>query len=117
MALTEAGATVHCLDFPLDPDDTFKKTQDYVSKFSLDSKPRLEYKSVDITDQRTVRKVFDDIAGKGRLDVYIATGNVLYGDKSLNYSNEEFQKAMSDNVNGVLYTAQAVSQGNGDLLI
>ena len=44
------------------------------------------------------------------MDACIAAAGVLHGADCLEYPAEEFQKVMNVNVNGVLYTAQAVGR-------
>ncbi|EJC99856.1 NAD-binding protein [Fomitiporia mediterranea MF3/22] len=110
-ALAEAGATVYCLDLPAEPDKKFIVTQDYVSKLGLARNARLEYASVDVTDQKAVWKVFGDIAEKeGRLDACVAAAGLLRAEKCLDYPAEDFQKVMDVNVNGVMFTAQAAGR-------
>ncbi|KAH8111234.1 NAD-binding protein [Phellopilus nigrolimitatus] len=110
-ALTEAGATVYCLDLPSTPGDTWKATQAYISKLGLTKGARLEYASVDVTDQNAVWDVVAKIAEKeGRLDVCVAAAGILAGAECLDYRAVEFERLMQVNVNGVLYTAQAAGR-------
>ncbi|THH09630.1 hypothetical protein EW145_g1861 [Phellinidium pouzarii] len=60
-ALCEAGAIVHCLDLPEAPGDTWHATQEYVMRLNLPS-ARLEYKKVDVTNQRLVWDIVEKIA-------------------------------------------------------
>lgn len=109
-ALCEAGAIVYCLDLPRSPGEDWQATQKYVSRLGLE-RARLEYASVDVTDQKAVWSVVEQIAGKEkRMDACIAAAGVLHGADCLEYPAEEFQKVMNVNVNGVLYTAQAVGR-------
>lgn len=45
-----------------------------------------------------------------RMDICVAAAGILNGFDCLEYPAEEFQKLMNVNVNGVLYTAQAVGR-------
>ncbi|EJC99848.1 NAD-binding protein [Fomitiporia mediterranea MF3/22] len=110
-ALTEAGATVYCLDLPSQPDESFGATQKYVSKLGLSDNARLEYASVDVTDQKAIWDVVGKIAKKeGRLDACVAAAGILVAEECLEHSAEGFEKQMNVNVNGVLYTAQAAGR-------
>ena len=108
--LCEAGAIVYCLDLPPSPGDEWVATQKYVARLGVPT-ARLEYASVDVTDQKSVWKVVEDIANKEkRMDVCVAAAGILQGYDCLEYPGEEFQRVMSVNVNGCLYTAQAVGR-------
>ncbi|EJC99855.1 NAD-binding protein [Fomitiporia mediterranea MF3/22] len=110
-ALAEAGAAVYCLDLPVEPDKSFGATKAYVSKLGLAGDPRLEYVSVDVTNQKAIWDVVEKIAVKeGRLDVCVAAAGILRGEECLDYPAEEFKKLMDVNVNGVLYSAQAAGR-------
>ncbi|KAH8108262.1 NAD-binding protein [Phellopilus nigrolimitatus] len=110
-ALAEAGAAVYCFDFPSAPDETWKATKSYISRLGLAKDARLEYASVDVTNQKAVKDVVDKIAEKeGRLDVCVAAAGVLRGAECLDYPEVEFEKLMQINMNGVLYTAQAAAR-------
>ncbi|KAL5536258.1 hypothetical protein ACEPAF_79 [Sanghuangporus sanghuang] len=110
-ALAEAGATVYCLDLPKEPDKAFGLTQSYVQRLGLIDSARLEYVSVDVTDQRAVWDILEKIAVKeGRMDACVAAAGILRGGECLDYSAEEFQKLMNVNVNGVLFTAQGAGR-------
>lgn len=108
--LAESGAAVYCLDLPSSPGEEFKATQDYVSRLGVEN-AKLEYASVDVTDQRAVWDVAEKIAQKeGRMDVCIAAAGVLHGADGLEYPAEEFRRVMDVNTNGVLFTAQAAGR-------
>ncbi|KAI5117168.1 hypothetical protein M0805_003984 [Coniferiporia weirii] len=108
--LCEAGATVYCLDLPAVPGADWSATRAYVARMGVEC-ARLEYVPVDVTDQRAVWRVVEDIARReGRMDVCIAAAGVLCGADCLDYPAEDFQKVMSVNVNGVLHTAQAAGR-------
>ncbi|KAL5513787.1 hypothetical protein ACEPAH_4188 [Sanghuangporus vaninii] len=110
-ALAEAGAAVYCLDLPTKPDESFGLTQQYVSRLELTKGARLEYASVDVTDQKAVWDAVRDIADKeGRLDVCIAAAGILHGEECLDYDGKDFQKVMNVNLNGAFYTAQAAGR-------
>ncbi|KAI5116665.1 hypothetical protein M0805_007837 [Coniferiporia weirii] len=110
-ALAEAGATVYCLDLPIKPDDSFSATQSYVSKLGLADGARLEYASVDVTDQKAIWDLVEKIANKEkRIDVCVAAAGILKGEECLDHSSEVFEQLMKVNVNGVLYTAQAAGR-------
>ncbi|EJC99849.1 NAD-binding protein [Fomitiporia mediterranea MF3/22] len=110
-ALAEAGATVYCLDLPLEPDKSFSATQEYVARLGLGDGARLEYATVDVTNQKAIWDVVEKIAEKeGRLDACIAAAGISAGEECLDHSAEGFSKQINVNVNGVFYTAQAVGR-------
>jgi len=112
MALTlcEAGAVAYCLDLPKEPSDEWKATQKYVERMGVEG-ARLEYVSLDVTDQKQVWAEVEKIADKEqRMDVCIAAAGILHGADVLEYPAEDFQRVMNVNVNGVLYTAQAAGR-------
>ncbi|KAF5356917.1 hypothetical protein D9756_006398 [Leucocoprinus leucothites] len=116
LALAEAGATVYCLDLPSSPDAGWLKVQAYVAglpdlALGVKNKGRLEYVSGDMTNQKQMWGIAEDIVKKeGRLDVCIANAGILRGAECLEYSAEEFRKLMDVNVDGVLFTAQAAGR-------
>ncbi|KDR80465.1 hypothetical protein GALMADRAFT_242926 [Galerina marginata CBS 339.88] len=126
LALAEAGATVYCLDLPAEPDDKWRKVQQFAdglpdllpadsqahkSQTQLKPKGRLEYASCDVTKQHEMWALVEKIADKeGRLDICFANAGILRGAEVLDYPAEEFQKIMEINVNGALYTAQAAGR-------
>ncbi|EJD00690.1 NAD-binding protein [Fomitiporia mediterranea MF3/22] len=56
-ALAEAGATVYCLAASEGPSEEWLATQAYVSRLGLVKSARLEYASVDVSDQTAVWEV------------------------------------------------------------
>lgn len=123
VVLAEAGAIVYCLDLPSAPNEEWLKVQKYVAGFpALDLGPgfkpggsvqpsRLEYVSVDVTDQKRTWDVVETIArDAGRLDICIACAGILAGAECLEYPATDFQKIIDINVNGVLHTAQAAGR-------
>ena len=110
-ALCEAGASVYCLDLPDVPGEDWQATQKYVSRLGIET-ARLEYRSVDVTDQKGVWSVVEEIANKEkRMDACIAAAGIL-GETidCLNYGHKEFSEVVNVDVNGALYTAQAVAR-------
>jgi hypothetical protein len=94
MALTlcELGArAVYCLDLPETPSDDWVKTKEYVAKLGNNS--RLEYISVDVTDQQKLWKIGEDIGDKEkRMDVCIAAAGILKSHTDcLEYPAKQFQ--------------------------
>jgi len=108
--LCEAGTAVYCLDLPETPGKEWEATQKYVEKLGVEG-ARLEYRSVNVTDQAAVWDVAEKIGDKeGRMDVCIAAAGILDGYDCLEYPADEFKKIMDVNTNGVLYTAQAAGR-------
>lgn len=79
MALTlcEAGArAVYCFDLPESPSAVWQTTRDYVAKMNNGS--RLEYQSVDVTDQDRVCSAAARIGDQEkRMDVCVAAAGIL----------------------------------------
>ncbi|KZS89878.1 NAD-binding protein [Sistotremastrum niveocremeum HHB9708] len=107
MALSEAGATVYCMDLQATPGAEFNATRDYVRKLGR----KMEYVSVDVTKQKEVWDAVESIGTQeGRVDACIAAAGILNGSHCLEYKDVDFQKVMDVNTNGVLYTAQAAGR-------
>lgn len=96
LAYAEAGAVVYCIDLPSQPDTEFCTVQAHVAglpKVQLDSVGRLEYIACDVTKQKEVWDVMEQIAAKeGRLDVCIACAGIAGVADVLDYPDEDFQK-------------------------
>ncbi|EJD05909.1 NAD-binding protein [Fomitiporia mediterranea MF3/22] len=108
--LAEQGAAVYCLDLPTQPGEEWIATRDYVKKMNIKG-AKLEYASVDVTDQKAVWDAVAKIGDKEkRMDACVAAAGIFQEFDCLEYPAEEFQKVMNVNVNGVLYTAQAVGR-------
>ncbi len=91
--LAEAGAIVYCLDLPAEPGNEWTATAKYVERLGIQG-ARLEYRSVDVTEQELVWKVVEEIANKeGRMDVCICAAGILHGAGALEYPAKDFQKA------------------------
>ena len=96
MALTlcELGArAVYCLDLPETPSEEWQKTKEYVAKLGNNS--RLEYISVDVTNQDKVWKIGEDIGKKEkRMDVCVAAAGIVKSHTDcLEYPAKQFQEA------------------------
>ncbi|KII88734.1 hypothetical protein PLICRDRAFT_54562 [Plicaturopsis crispa FD-325 SS-3] len=115
LALSEAGArAVYCLDLPKEPSEDFLRTAEYVSRFDVEEgvPRRLEYRSIDVTDQQGLWALVEGIADKEqRMDVCIAAAGILKAHTDcLTYPAAQFEKVMEVNANGALYTAQAAGR-------
>ncbi|THV03553.1 hypothetical protein K435DRAFT_774933, partial [Dendrothele bispora CBS 962.96] len=71
LALCEAGArTVYCLDLPSKPGEEWEATKRFIEGMRTgvdqERKTRLEYVSVDVTDQKTVWKRAEEIGDRER---------------------------------------------------
>ncbi|KAJ8693926.1 hypothetical protein PTI98_008869 [Pleurotus ostreatus] len=115
-AFAEAGAIVYCLSLSKQPDNDFVAVQEFIAKLpplAEDVKNgRMEYISGDVTDQKQMWKVAEDIVAKeGRLDICFANAGITQGGVGcLEYPAEDFAKIINVNLNGVLYTAQAAGR-------
>jgi NAD(P)-dependent dehydrogenase (short-subunit alcohol dehydrogenase family) len=101
MALTlcELGArAVYCLDLPETPSEDWTKTKKYVEKLGNNS--RLEYISVDVTDQQKMWKIGEEIGDREkRMDVCIAAAGILKSHTDcLEYPAKQFQDVCITNI-------------------
>lgn len=111
LAFCEAGAgVVYCLDLASDPSEEWQMTKKFVERFGNNS--RLEYVSVDVTDQKKVWAAAEEIGdAEGRLDFCVAAAGITGRPVGcLEYSAESYQKVMDVNMNGVLFAAQAAGR-------
>ena len=93
LALCELGArAVYCLDLSPTPSESWTTTRDYVEKMNINS--RLEYVSVDVTDQQRVWKAVEEIGDKeGRMDACVAAAGILKPNiDCLEYPAETFRQ-------------------------
>jgi NAD(P)-dependent dehydrogenase (short-subunit alcohol dehydrogenase family) len=124
LALVEAGArAVYCVDLPKQPGDEWTQVAEYVRRMET-VKGRLEYVCADVTDQKAMWKVGEDIGEReGRMDVCVAAAGILKSHTDcLEYPANQFEEVIRVNTNGVLYTAQAAGRqmarfGNGGSII
>jgi NAD(P)-dependent dehydrogenase (short-subunit alcohol dehydrogenase family) len=92
-ALCEAGArAVYCLDLPEKPSEEWQKTKEFLDKMDIGA--RLEYISVDVTDQQKVWKVAAEIGDREkRMDVCVAAAGILKAHTDcLHYPAEQFKQ-------------------------
>ncbi|KAF9050754.1 NAD(P)-binding protein [Hymenopellis radicata] len=113
MALTlcEAGArAVYCFDLPESPSAVWQTTRDFVAKMNNGS--RLEYQSVDVTDQDRVCSAAARIGDQEkRLDVCVAAAGILRPNiDCLDTPGNIFKEVMDVNTTGVFFTAQAAGR-------
>ncbi len=94
LALAEAGAIVYCVDLPNDPDESWLKVQRYAaSEVPGIAKGRLEYVQCDVTDQKAIWAVAEEIATKEqRLDICVCCAGIIASSPCLDYSAEDFDK-------------------------
>lgn len=106
--LAEAGAIVHCFDLPARPDETWEAAAEYVKRIGHPT-ARLEYKSLDVTEQNAVWDTIEAVVDsrEQRLDVCVAAAGVIQGESCLDYTAKEFSKVLEVNTNGAFYFAQA----------
>ncbi|TFK61365.1 NAD(P)-binding protein [Pluteus cervinus] len=119
LALAEAGANVYCLDLPPTPDSDWLKVQAHAASLAQSQRAqgnllvagKLEYVSGDVTDQKKVWDIAEEIAKKeGRLDICVANAGILRSAECLEYPAEEFRKLIDINVSGALFSAQAAGR-------
>ncbi|KAK7039205.1 hypothetical protein VNI00_010110 [Paramarasmius palmivorus] len=111
LALCEAGArAIYCFDLPKEPSEDWQTVKGFVDK--LENGSRLEYASIDVTDQEAIWKKGEEIGDKeGRMDVCIAAAGILKSNTDcLEYPAEQFKQVHDVNVKGALFTAQAAGR-------
>ncbi|CAK5274873.1 unnamed protein product [Mycena citricolor] len=109
LALAEAGAAVYCLDIPAAPDADWRTVQE--SAAAMPGVGRLEYVSGDVTDQKGMWALVEEIVRKeGRIDICVAGAGILHGAECLEYEADDFRRVLDVNVSGVLFAAQAVGR-------
>jgi len=116
IALLEAGArVVYSLSQSSQPSPEFLLSQTYVT--DMDRGPslapgRLEHISVNVADQSAMLAAVQEIGDKeGRMDFCFANAGILSAEKaSIDLSGPEFEKVLSVNVSGALFTVQAAAQ-------
>ncbi|KAL5508698.1 hypothetical protein ACEPAH_6319 [Sanghuangporus vaninii] len=112
-ALAKAGTTVYCLAQSSTPSETWGATQSYVSRLGLSDSVRLEYKTVNVSDQKAIWFAIDGIEKKeGRLDNCVASAGIVETEPCLEIAAERFERPgiVDVNVNGIFYTAQAAAR-------
>ncbi|KAK7448472.1 hypothetical protein VKT23_013734 [Stygiomarasmius scandens] len=117
LALCEAGArAVYCLDLPERPGEEWEATRAFVERMktgvNADKTTRLEYVSVDVTDQEVVWKRAEEVGDKeGRVDVCVAAAGVSSPSiDCLEFPGDKFRKVLDVNTSGVFFTAQAAGR-------
>ncbi|CDO74936.1 hypothetical protein BN946_scf184945.g8 [Trametes cinnabarina] len=126
LAFVEAGVrAVYCLDISLNPSAEWTKVKEFASRLQCKAGAgRLEYISVDVSNQG-IWKVAQDIGDKeGRLDICLAGAGIIGpSEDSLTLKASDYRKLMEVNLDGVLYTAQAAGQqmqrfnGGGSIIL
>ncbi len=98
LVLIEAGArAVYCVDLPPQPGNDWVAVSEYVKRMVGTGGAkggRLEYISADVTDQRAMWKIGEEIGDReGRMDVCIAAAGILKAHTDcLEYPGEEFEE-------------------------
>jgi len=104
LACCEAGArVVYCLDLPETPSDEWVACRDYVAKLGNNS--RLEYISINVTDQEALWKKAEEIGDKeGRMDFCVAAAGILRSHiNCLEYPAEEFREVSRPSMKALLH--------------
>lgn len=94
VALCEAGArAVYCFDLPKEPSEEWHTCQKFIERLGNNS--RLEYVSVNVTDQQAVWARATEIGDKEkRMDVCVAAAGILKAHTDcLEYPAEQFKQA------------------------
>ncbi|KAF9460576.1 hypothetical protein BDZ94DRAFT_1311345 [Collybia nuda] len=114
LALAEAGAIVYCLAQSSSPNEDWLKVQSFAQSLpNLEGgrKGRLEYAKADVANQEELEKVVQEIVDKeGRIDICVANAGILQVHDSLVHPRSDTEKILATNLNGVLFTTQAVGK-------
>ncbi|TKX21719.1 D-arabinitol 2-dehydrogenase-like protein 3 [Elsinoe australis] len=107
-ALTEAGATVYCLDRAQTPHKDFFEAKDRVKPQYGGS---LHYQQVNVTDTDSLNAVISSIADKHRrLDGAIAAAAIQQVTPALDYKPSDVSRMLDVNYTGVYMTATAAAR-------
>ena len=69
----------------------------------------LNYQMVDITNFDEIKKNFDEISAKNKVDIFVNNAGVAgLNDKVWNYPNEEWLKVLNINLNSTFYCCKVV---------
>ena len=69
---------------------------------------KLDYQIVDITNFEEVKKNFDEISKKNKIDIFVNNAGVAgLNDKVWNYPNDEWLKVINTNLNSTFYCCKA----------
>ena len=69
----------------------------------------LSYQIVDITNFDEIKKSFDEISSKSKIDIFVNNAGVAgLNDKVWNYPNEEWLKVLNTNLNSTFYCCKVV---------
>ncbi|KAF9460578.1 hypothetical protein BDZ94DRAFT_1375838 [Collybia nuda] len=114
LALAEVGAIVYCLSQSTSPNEDWLKVQSFAERLpSLEEggRGRLEYVKADVANQEELEKVVQGIVDKeGRIDICVANAGILRVRESLDCPRDDFHQVLATNLNGVMFTVQAVGR-------
>ena len=69
----------------------------------------LSYQIVDITNFDEIKKSFDEVSSKNKIDIFVNNAGVAgLNDKVWNYPNEEWLKVLNTNLNSTFYCCKIV---------
>ena len=82
----------------------------FIDKAIQDSDSKnLSYQIVDITNFDEIKKSFDEISLKNKIDIFVNNAGVAgLNDKVWNYPNEEWLKVLNTNLNSTFYCCKVV---------
>ncbi|WP_313751219.1 SDR family NAD(P)-dependent oxidoreductase [Streptomyces parvus] len=100
LLLAEAGALVHCAD----RDETgLRRTYDLI----VDAGGSARTHPLDVTDRDRVRAA---VADAGRLDILVAAAGIMHTGSVLETADEDLDRVLAANFEGVLYACQEVAR-------
>ena len=82
----------------------------FIDKAIEDSDSKnLSYQIVDITNFDEIKKSFDEVSSKNKIDIFVNNAGVAgLNDKVWNYPNEEWLKVLNTNLNSTFYCCKVV---------
>ena len=82
----------------------------FIDKAIQDSGSKnLSYQIVDITNFDEIKKSFDEVSSKNKIDIFVNNAGVAgLNDKVWNYPNEEWLKVLNTNLNSTFYCCKVV---------
>ena len=82
----------------------------FIEKAIKDSGSKnLSYQIVDITNYNEIKKNFDEMSAKNKIDIFVNNAGVAgLNDKVWNYPNEEWLKVLNTNLNSTFYCCKVI---------
>ncbi|WP_247355251.1 SDR family oxidoreductase [Bradyrhizobium sp. 160] len=112
-ALASAGASVTVMA---------RKRYHSAGDSELYDDPKVEFIELDVSDGKTVTRVFADVAARKGIDISVLAAGLLLSGKVLDTDDETWRRTMAVNLDGVFYATREsirhmMAQGRGGKLV